>query len=52
MFKQADDMLVKRSQTNLQEQPDVAKVSQERLVVFNEYTSDAMLKRLSNLLMK
>lgn len=25
---------------------------QERLVVFNEFASDAMLKRLSNLLMK
>lgn len=25
---------------------------QERLVVFNEYASDAMLQRLSNLLMK
>ena len=30
----------------------MSKVQQERLVVFNEYASDAMLKRLSNLLMK
>ena len=30
----------------------MSKIQQERLVVFNEYASDAMLKRLSNLLMK
>lgn len=30
----------------------MGKIQQDRLVVFNEYASDAMLKRLSNLLMK
>jgi hypothetical protein len=51
-------MQLAKSQKELAEQPgaeaavDQAKLQQERLVVFNEYSSDAMLKRMSNLLMK
>ena len=55
MFKQADVLLQNRSQVSLgqnQPHPDLSKIQQERLVVFNEYASDALLKRLSNLLMK
>ena len=55
MFKQADVLLQNRSLVSLnqhQPQPDLSKIQQERLVVFNEFASDALLKRLSNLLMK
>ena len=53
MFKQADVLLHNRSLASLdKQQPDLSKIQQERLVVFNEYASDALLKRLSNLLMK
>ena len=52
-FKQADFFLQNSSLMSLdQQQPDLSKIQQERLVVFNEYASDALLKRLSSLLIK
>ena len=35
-----------------QPQTDLLKFQQERLVIFNEYSSDAFLKRISNFLIK
>lgn len=52
LFVQANQRAQAASGRDLNGAIDEKSQQQERLVVFNEFASDEMLKRLSNLLMK
>ena len=52
LFVQANQRAQGASGRDLNGAIDEKSQQQERLVVFNEFASDEMLKRLSNLLMK